>query len=208
MEGVAISFSRGSSQPRDRIDVCCIGRQILYHWATCEAHVCIYISVCVCVYVHTPFFFQILFHYRLSASLSAGHSACPQPALDTGRLGGSLTWCGSGRRGVAEEGSVLHSLQAAGAATAWGRRDCLQRGGWSALWRLGREGTEHPCLDGGLCGESLDKKSTYLNINCPKFFLLICFRQAVIRGCFQGVIPATLSLLQGWQPPSHASAKL
>ena len=70
---------------------------------------------------------------------------------------------------------LLHSLQAAGAATAWGRKDCLQRGGWSALWRLGGEGTEHPCLDGGLCGESLDKKSTCLNINCPKFFLLICF---------------------------------
>ena len=44
---VAISFSRGSSQPRNQIHiscVSCIGRWILYHWATWEApspaHVC------------------------------------------------------------------------------------------------------------------------------------------------------------------------
>ena len=30
LEWVAISFSRGSSQPKDRIHVSCIGRQILY----------------------------------------------------------------------------------------------------------------------------------------------------------------------------------
>ena len=35
LEWVAISFSRGSSQPRDQTQVSCvscIGRQILYHW--------------------------------------------------------------------------------------------------------------------------------------------------------------------------------
>ena len=37
LEWVAISFSRGSSQPRDFTHVSCIGRQILYHWATWEA---------------------------------------------------------------------------------------------------------------------------------------------------------------------------
>ena len=38
----AISFSRGSSQPRDWIWVSCIGRWILYHWGTWEApfHCC------------------------------------------------------------------------------------------------------------------------------------------------------------------------
>ena len=38
---VAISFSRGSSQPRDWTvsHVSCIGRQILYHWATQEAFI-------------------------------------------------------------------------------------------------------------------------------------------------------------------------
>ena len=34
---VAISFSRGSSQPRDRTQVSYISRWILYHWATREA---------------------------------------------------------------------------------------------------------------------------------------------------------------------------
>ena len=32
---VAISFSRGSSPPRDWTYISCIGRQTLYHWATC-----------------------------------------------------------------------------------------------------------------------------------------------------------------------------
>ena len=41
LEQVAISFSRGSSQPRNWTCVSCIpymDRQILYHWATREAH--------------------------------------------------------------------------------------------------------------------------------------------------------------------------
>ena len=37
LERVAISSFRGSSQPRDRTHVSCIGRQIIYHWATREA---------------------------------------------------------------------------------------------------------------------------------------------------------------------------
>ena len=36
LEWVAISFSRRSFCPRDWICVSCIGRQILYHWATWE----------------------------------------------------------------------------------------------------------------------------------------------------------------------------
>ena len=38
LEWVAISFSRGSSQPRDQMHISCIGRQILYHRASREAH--------------------------------------------------------------------------------------------------------------------------------------------------------------------------
>ena len=34
LEWVAISFSRGSPQPRNRTCVPCIDRQIFYHWAT------------------------------------------------------------------------------------------------------------------------------------------------------------------------------
>ena len=37
LEWVAVPFSRGSSQPRDRTHISCIGRQILYLWATWEA---------------------------------------------------------------------------------------------------------------------------------------------------------------------------
>ena len=53
LEWVAISSSRGSSQPRDWIHISYTGRQILYHWATREAHVCVvYACVCVCVYIY------------------------------------------------------------------------------------------------------------------------------------------------------------
>ena len=38
LEWVAISFSRGSSGPRDRTHISWIGRWILYHWDTREAH--------------------------------------------------------------------------------------------------------------------------------------------------------------------------
>ena len=40
LEWVAISFSRdpGSSQPRDQTCISCIGRRMLYHWATWESH--------------------------------------------------------------------------------------------------------------------------------------------------------------------------
>ena len=37
LEWIVISFSRGSSWPRGRTHVTCIGRQILYHWASREA---------------------------------------------------------------------------------------------------------------------------------------------------------------------------
>ena len=38
LEWVVISFSKGSSWPRDWTFISCIGRQIPYHWATREAH--------------------------------------------------------------------------------------------------------------------------------------------------------------------------
>ena len=39
LEWVAVCFSRGCSQPRVQTQVSCIGRWILYHWTTWEAHV-------------------------------------------------------------------------------------------------------------------------------------------------------------------------
>ena len=38
LEWVAISSSRGYFRPRDSTHVSCIGRRVLYHWATWEAH--------------------------------------------------------------------------------------------------------------------------------------------------------------------------
>ena len=39
LERVTISYSRGSSRPRDQTCISCIGRGILYHWATRETSV-------------------------------------------------------------------------------------------------------------------------------------------------------------------------
>ena len=43
LEWVAISFCRGSFQHGDRTCISHIGRQILYHWATREVHLCTYL---------------------------------------------------------------------------------------------------------------------------------------------------------------------
>ena len=51
LEWIAISFSKGSSRPRDRTHVSFIGRQILHHWATGEALMCVCVRACVCVCV-------------------------------------------------------------------------------------------------------------------------------------------------------------
>ena len=45
---VAISFPCGSSQPRDQSHI----RQVLYHWATKEAH--IYIYIYITLFIHSP----------------------------------------------------------------------------------------------------------------------------------------------------------
>ena len=42
LEWVAISFSRGSSRPRNQNCIFCRGRRILYHCATWEAHIEMY----------------------------------------------------------------------------------------------------------------------------------------------------------------------
>ena len=42
LEWITISISRGSFWPRDLTYISCIGRQILYHWATKEAIICIW----------------------------------------------------------------------------------------------------------------------------------------------------------------------
>ena len=50
LEWVAISSSSQSSQPTDRPCISCIGRQILYHWATREALLTISIGKTISIY--------------------------------------------------------------------------------------------------------------------------------------------------------------
>ena len=52
LEWVVISFSKGSSLPRDQIHVSCIGKWILYHWATWDSAY-IYIYIYIYIYTHT-----------------------------------------------------------------------------------------------------------------------------------------------------------
>ena len=54
LEWVAIIFSRGSSQSRDRTHISCIGRWVLYHWATMEAHIYVWKNVKVLVAQSCP----------------------------------------------------------------------------------------------------------------------------------------------------------
>ena len=49
LEWVALSFSRGSSQPRDWTHISWIGRWILYHWATSEA-----LAHNICLHFYRP----------------------------------------------------------------------------------------------------------------------------------------------------------
>ena len=55
LEWVVISSSRGSSQTRDRTCISCIGRRILYHWATWKA-----LAICIKrYYKHFILFFLV-----------------------------------------------------------------------------------------------------------------------------------------------------
>ena len=50
LEWVAVPSSRGSSPPRDRTHISyvfCIGRWVLYHWATWETPIILWVCVCV-----------------------------------------------------------------------------------------------------------------------------------------------------------------
>ena len=82
LEWVAISFSRGSSRPRDQTSISCIGRWIIYHCTTWEApskgwfpfmvitkhwpySLCFSLICCICLDsthrgFHTAFFFVCL----------------------------------------------------------------------------------------------------------------------------------------------------
>ena len=65
LEWVAILFSRGSSQPRDRTQVTCIAGRFFIIWATREAQC----NSCTCVFqIQISFFFIFLLLYLTSMS--------------------------------------------------------------------------------------------------------------------------------------------
>ena len=81
LEWVFISSSKGSSQPRDRTCVSCVGRWILYFWVTWEAPHILTISirilqgtcVCVCVCARTYTYMCI---YLLWGASSYNFGSC------------------------------------------------------------------------------------------------------------------------------------
>ena len=70
LEQVAISSSRGSSRPRDQIQVSCTGRRLLYHCTAREAHQ--RLCVCVCQSLSRVRLFVIPWTIACRAPLSIG----------------------------------------------------------------------------------------------------------------------------------------
>ena len=69
LEWVAISSSRGSSWPRDRTCISCIGRWILHHWATWEV-----LNLTLKGVFNTPYFLSVTYvflHAVLSSEMPA-----------------------------------------------------------------------------------------------------------------------------------------
>ena len=63
LEWVAISFSRGSSQPRDWTRVSCTAGRFFTDWTTREAMYCVYVHIKQCIYVK-PIHFAV--HLKLT----------------------------------------------------------------------------------------------------------------------------------------------
>ena len=117
---------------------------------------CVYTYVCACVYVYMHIY--IYFFFRFFSIIGYLHPSAPGTVPVHSRHWTHVDWVevppgadqeqGESRR--KEESSTPCKQQEQ--LLPWGRKDCLQCEGWSALWRLGGEGTEHPCLDGELWG--------------------------------------------------------
>ena len=63
LEQVAISSSRGSSQPRDWTCISCIGRWVLYHWTTWGASLFILVIVAVVQWLSSMPGSSVLHHF-------------------------------------------------------------------------------------------------------------------------------------------------
>ena len=71
LEWVAISFSRRSSRPRDQTSISCIGRQILYHWATWEA-----LKLTICTSFQDPTLGELRYWYWLALGQCSDKPHC------------------------------------------------------------------------------------------------------------------------------------
>ena len=100
LECVAASFSRRSSQPGDRTDVSCIGRWILYHWATIANNVIFNFDNCFyyIIFYHQFPFLSILearcknCFFPLCNYLSVGHSSLQQQSEIAQGMAIEKTW--------------------------------------------------------------------------------------------------------------------
>ena len=80
LEWVVIPFSRQSSQSKDRTWGSCIGRQILYHWATREALQLLYLLLFRLIVMSDSSWTHVLQHARLLCpplSLRVCSNSCP-----------------------------------------------------------------------------------------------------------------------------------
>ena len=87
LKWVTISFSRGSSQPRDQTWVSCVAGSCFTSWATREA--CIYIYICI--------YLLLLSHSVLSNCLGLHglqHTRlpCPSPSLEACSNSSPMSW--------------------------------------------------------------------------------------------------------------------
>ena len=111
LEWVTISFSRGSSQPRDGTLISCIDRQILYHWATIAGLV----SLTYCCIIH-----QKLSCAMLYAGEALGAQSCLcSPGAQSQRGGQIWSSCHTGWSGwvmlwLRQEASVKGVVISAG----------------------------------------------------------------------------------------------
>ena len=82
---------------------------------------CVYTHVCVCIYVHTLTHIYIFFFFRFFSIIGYLHPSAPGTVPVHSRHWTQVDWVGVPPGVDQEEGSVLHSLQAAGAAPALGQ---------------------------------------------------------------------------------------
>ena len=86
LEWIAISFFKRSSRAKDQTQGSCIGKQILYHWATWEApYIYIYLHkyahICICINIYVITHTHIYLAVRALCCRLRTFSSCSVQAL-------------------------------------------------------------------------------------------------------------------------------